>query len=84
MIAATDVIRRWRFSVLDWDDAEFWLSSTGESVYEDDAVEFLGTDRQAAEEGERLSDLWEEREDGFVAQVTYHSRGVFKESRTPT
>ena len=70
------VIRRWRFSVLDWNDDEFWLSGTGESVGEDDAVEFVGTDRQAREEADRLSDLWEEREDALVAKATYHSRGV--------
>ena len=70
------VVRRWRFSVLDWGDDEFWLGVTGESVCEDDAFEFIGTDRQAAKEGDRLADLWEGREDSLAANVTYHSRGV--------
>lgn len=71
------VLRRWYFSVEDWDDNEEFIGPDGESIGEEEAKRhpFIGDRWQAGEEGDRRSSRWEDREDALAARVTSHSMG---------
>jgi hypothetical protein len=67
--------RRWIFSVVD-DDHEVFLNENGLPVDYSDAQEWIGDDREAADECERRADLYEELIGGLVLKVKYHSTGI--------
>lgn len=67
--------RRWLFSVVG-DDHEVFLNENGLAVDYSDAQEWIGDDREAADECERRSDLYEELTGGLVLKVKYHSTGI--------
>jgi len=67
--------RRWLFSVVE-DDHEVFLNENGLAVDYSDAQEWIGDDREAADECERRADLYEESTRGLVLKVKCHSIGV--------
>lgn len=71
------VLRRWYFSVEDFDDNLEYLGPEGESIDEDEAKRhpFVGDTRAAEDEGERRANRWEERNNACAANVTRHSMG---------
>lgn len=71
------VLRRWYFSVEDFDDNLEYLGPDGESIDEDEAKRhlFIGDTRAAEDEGERRANRWEERENACASNVTRHSMG---------
>jgi hypothetical protein len=66
--------RRWIFSIVD-DDREVFLNENGLAIDYSDAQEWIGDDREAAEECERRADLYEELTGGLVLKVKYRSWG---------
>lgn len=71
------ILRRWYFSVEDFDDNLEYLGPDGESIDKDEAKRhpFIGDTRAAEDEGERRANRWEEREDTCAANFTRHSMG---------
>jgi len=67
--------RRWLFRCEDWNDDEFCLDAEGNETCEDEAVPWIGSDKEAHQEADRRCDLWEEANNAFVAKVTMESRG---------
>jgi hypothetical protein len=67
--------RRWLFSVVD-DDHEVFLNENGLAVDYSDAQEWIGDDREAADECERRADLYEELSGKLVLKIKHHSIGV--------
>lgn len=72
--------RKWRFRAEDFENAVFYLGPNGEE--RDDEEEWIGTDREAEDEGDRRSDLWEVRTGGCLDQITRESRGRVEEGNT--
>ena len=76
----TDDIKRWYFTVEDFDDTTEHVGPDGETIDEEEARRnpFYGTKPDAAIEADRRADRWEERNDCCAAHVTYHSIGKVK------
>jgi hypothetical protein len=66
--------RRWLFSVVD-DVHEVFLNENGLAIDYSDAQEWIGDDREAADECERRADLYEELSGGLVLKVKCRSLG---------
>lgn len=69
--------REWMFMVDDFDGPQF-LDALGNEIDETDAKRdpFVGTDLEAFREGERRTDLWEERTGKWAERITRHSLGI--------
>ena len=70
-------LRRWYFSVEDFDDNLEYIGPDGENIDEDAAKRhpFIGDHAAAQDEADRRADRWEQREAAFPARVTSHSLG---------
>ena len=79
------LVRRWYFTLEDYDDTTEYIGPDGESIDDCEAKRnpFIGTLNEAAEEADRRANRWEEREDCCAAQVTYHSMGKVKDGEAP-
>lgn len=78
VIDQSSQLRRWYFSVEDFDDNLEYLGPDGENIDEDTAKRhpFIGDYSAARDEADRRADRWEQREDAFPARVTAHSMGM--------
>ncbi len=73
----TEPLRHWIFMVDDFDGPQF-LDALGNEIDESDAkrTPFIGTDGQAYTEGERRTDLWEEKTGKWAERITRMSLGI--------
>ena len=71
-----DAIRRWRFSVTDFDDNVAHLDADGGPNGDEPSAEFNGSAAAAMVEGDRRADLWEARTGKLAAKITRDSYGV--------
>jgi len=71
------LVRRWYFTVDDFDDDTEYLGPDGESIDDAEAKRnlFTGTNAEAAGEADRRANRWETRKDCCASRVTYHSMG---------
>ena len=71
--------RRWLYAVKDFDGNEIYVDRRGNPVSRDAAQEHIATDEEAQVESVRRADLWERKKNDFVASISRHSQGIFKE-----
>jgi len=71
-------LNRWRYSVTDWADNEYYLTKDGDEVSEDEAEEYIATYYDSNIERHRRADLWESKQAdlALAAKATMHSRGT--------
>lgn len=69
-------VKRWRFMVTGWDDHAVYVDADGGPNGDEPAAEFIGNFRQAQAEGDRRSELWEERTGLAAARITCESHGA--------
>ena len=71
-----EIIRRWLFSITDWEDTEYYVNEEGEEIDYSDAQEFIGGSYAAEKKAERRANMWEEKNQAFAARLSHHSQGI--------